>query len=555
MSFAWNSFRVRLTLVFGGLTLASLLSAGYYIGRVASAELSEATGESLHAMATTGAGLLSANLRERQTEVSLLSQSALLTHGRLDSSEVRATIQRLQLARSEYAWIGLTDDSGRVLQASSGILEGERVDQRPWFRAAVQGPFTGDVHEAVLLAKKLAPRPGNEPLRFVDFASPILNGQGQLRGVLGVHAHWHWVTDTLRSVVTPQAVESGVETLIVNRRGEVLYPFSLIGQTRLPAGLGKQHFAALPWDDGLTYLVPLPITGNFDPGWQIVMRQPIDLALQPVHALQRQLIGFGLGTALLFALLAYRLSRSISRPLEQLAQTAERIERRERPLQYPDIQGSAEFEQLSRSLQGMTQALLAREDELERLNAGLEQQVAERTAALRAANAQLEILARKDALTGLNNRRTFDERMQEFFQRLKRSQRPFAVILMDIDHFKQINDGHGHNAGDEVLRQFAATLQGCVRATDVVARIGGEEFAALLPEARSEAEALAVAEKIRLAVMNAEFPPVGRLTLSLGVTLAADTDAGESGILRRADSALYQAKHQGRNRTASLLAD
>lgn len=409
--------------MFGGLTLATLVSVGYYIGHVASAQLSRATGESLHTMAIAGASLLASNLGERQTEVLLLSQSALFQRASLDGPQVRAAVQRLQRARSEYAWIGVTDISGRVRLASDGVLEGEQVSQRPWFQAAQQGPYTGDVHEAVLLARRLAPQDGGEPLRFVDFAAPIRDAQGRVRGVLGVHARWRWVTDTLRSVVTLQAEQSGVEVLIVNRQGEVLYPHSLIGRTRLPEGLDRKPFAALRWEDGQTYMTSLAsllAPGNFDPGWQIVMRQPIDLALRSTRELQLQLWLFGLGAALLFALLGYRLSRSISRPIEELALAARRIERREGEPRYPEVQGGHELVQLGRSLQGMTQALLTREQELERLNAGLEQMVAERTAALRSANEQLEVLARKDALTGLDNRRTFDERLHEFFQRLQR---------------------------------------------------------------------------------------------------------------------------------------
>ena len=116
----------------------------------------------------------------------------------------------------------------------------------------------------------------------------------------------------------------------------------------------------------------------------------------------------------------------------------------------------------------------------------LEQQVADRTAALVAANQELAHVARKDALTGLQNRISANERLHVEFLRLKRTGSSYAVLFMDIDHFKQINDTYGHHTGDHILQQFASVLEGAVRESDFVARFGGEEFLALLLDTITE---------------------------------------------------------------------
>ncbi len=157
--------------------------------------------------------------------------------------------------------------------------------------------------------------------------------------------------------------------------------------------------------------------------------------------------------------------------------------------------------------------------------------------------ARLESIARTDDLTGLPNRRAWDEEIHREIQRASRTARPLCVAMIDLDHFKSYNDGHGHQAGDRLLKQAAAAWSVGLRATDFLARYGGEEFALALPGCGSE-QALQIAERLREATPDSE-------TCSVGV-VAWNGEEDAAALLGRADAALYAAKHSGRN--VSILA-
>ncbi|WPL18232.1 putative diguanylate cyclase YdaM [Thiorhodovibrio winogradskyi] len=157
----------------------------------------------------------------------------------------------------------------------------------------------------------------------------------------------------------------------------------------------------------------------------------------------------------------------------------------------------------------------------------------------------LHDLAYRDALTGLPNRRAFDERLAIEIARGQRYRQVFALLLFDIDHFKLINDNHGHVVGDQILHRFGEIILKRLRLADTLARWGGEEFTLLLP-GTAAAGARRLAEQLRESVAAATFPRVERLTVSIGVTEFLPDDDSDS-LFRRVDRALYAAKEQGRN--------
>jgi diguanylate cyclase (GGDEF)-like protein len=166
---------------------------------------------------------------------------------------------------------------------------------------------------------------------------------------------------------------------------------------------------------------------------------------------------------------------------------------------------------------------------------------------LAAANKQLEHLATTDPLTSVNNRRSFDEKLAECVRMGQRTGHGFSLLLLDADHFKKVNDNHGHPVGDAVLQQIARLIKDNIRTTDFVARYGGEEFAVILPNSPNAIAVSTVAEKIRSAIETAIFPDVGHMTMSIGSSAWHSNEPNATAVIQRTDEALYTAKAAGRN--------
>jgi diguanylate cyclase (GGDEF)-like protein len=191
----------------------------------------------------------------------------------------------------------------------------------------------------------------------------------------------------------------------------------------------------------------------------------------------------------------------------------------------------------------------------ERLRARVAEQTAElqeTVKLLESANTQLEALSLEDDLTGIANRRSFERALADEWNRARRHEQPLALVLLDLDHFKDLNDRCGHPAGDDCLRRVGAFLaQAIKRSGEVVARYGGEEFAILLPGVEPDI-AIRVAETLRDGIEHLNVPygnPGGRrMTASCGVAaMTPRADMSSDNLVASADRALYAAKHSGRN--------
>lgn len=195
-------------------------------------------------------------------------------------------------------------------------------------------------------------------------------------------------------------------------------------------------------------------------------------------------------------------------------------------------------------LAGLHRSLANRVSEVSRLNRSLS-----------SANEQLEVLASTDAMTGLLNRRSGMRRLSEAWSAATRHPAPLAVAMVDVDHFKQVNDRFGHARGDAAIRHVAAVLQDQARDTDIVARIGGEEFLVILPQTDA-AQAMVCLERTRQRMQRARCHADGHemtLTVSIGIAQRTPECTDVELLLQQADKALYSAKDAGRNRI--MLAD
>jgi diguanylate cyclase (GGDEF)-like protein len=211
-------------------------------------------------------------------------------------------------------------------------------------------------------------------------------------------------------------------------------------------------------------------------------------------------------------------------------------------------QAARALDQARDDMRAKRDALRANYKELARWGAELERRVAERTAELQRAHDELASLATTDPLTGLPNHRAMMAALDHELERSRRYARPFAVLFLDLDHFKALNDSYGHQLGDAALRELAGVLRATLRGGDLVGRWGGEEFAALLPEA-DRAQALAIAERLRAVIAAHAFAVGGgaHLTASIGLAAYPADAEGRDGLVEWADRAMYAAKRLGRN--------
>ncbi len=174
------------------------------------------------------------------------------------------------------------------------------------------------------------------------------------------------------------------------------------------------------------------------------------------------------------------------------------------------------------------------------------------TESLSARSVTLEHEALTDGLTGMHNRRYFDDAMNEYLDQFRKIDKPIGLMILDLDHFKKVNDTYGHDVGDEVLRQIARCLQEFTRYHDVVARLGGEEFAVVAPNMSRES-LFKLADRIRYAISSLNIKSGNvqlRVTMSIGLAIWDHKETAEE-LYKRADMQLYQAKRTGRNRVCA----
>ncbi len=279
--------------------------------------------------------------------------------------------------------------------------------------------------------------------------------------------------------------------------------------------------------------------------------------------LDRVLFGFSLiaitaiiKLSILFWLFIWAFDRYLARPMKELMRQVNEVQLSQDANKRINL-SNAENNEISQLQEHMNNMLSAMQNDRERLledeqakRSWLENAVEKRTEALQTLNQQLKELATKDSLTGTLNRGSFFEMSQHLLLLSQRQKSSASFILMDLDHFKMINDTHGHFAGDNVLIHFTETIKDLLRKSDLIGRVGGEEFAIFLPDTEIDA-AFQLANKIREVVDSTTLKIDDKeisYTVSLGVEVSKPNDQSVTELFKRADLKLYGAKDKGRNR-------
>jgi diguanylate cyclase (GGDEF)-like protein len=510
----------------------------------------------LAAIASTTAGRLDRHMAAHQQEMRLFAQlQPLQTLWQTDPAELRRALEQLQNAFSDFAWIGFADTGGVVKASTGGLLQGTSVAELPWFTEGLQRLAVGDVHEASMLSSLLAQRANDEPYRFVDLAVPVRDSNGKLLGVLGGHLNWDWASDLISDA---KANDGSTDTTlsIIDKNGTVL-----VGPEKDTARFsGDQLAGVLAAGNGRfkeTSGNPAALTAFYvgrghreyeGLNWIVTASEPAGVALAAAISSAQIILGIGAGVGLIGLALAVMISRRISAPIRAITMEADRIGRSSGSTMLPRQSGSVEVVQLTRALR----SLLRRIGFADERTKEAELRTSENVLQLEDDLIRLRQLADTDFLTGLANRRAFLPLAEDAMAFCRRYKRSMATLMIDIDHFKKINDTHGHAAGDDAIKRIAEIINECVRATDKAARFGGEEFVVLLREI-DQSTTLLLAERIRSAVENATIrhgTVVIPATVSVGAAIIAPGDRDVQDLIERSDQALYVAKKTGRNCTS-----
>ncbi|WP_226408664.1 GGDEF domain-containing protein [Dechloromonas denitrificans] len=343
-----------------------------------------------------------------------------------------------------------------------------------------------------------------------------------------------------------------IEPDIVQRQLDAIAEKPQIGFVSLTVSTGQVFTAGeSPPTDKLTAVrfdIPPPGRPSGHLGRLDIYENPQAFYREMLYNVAVALLGYGILTFLICTLVVYFLKRELADPLRHIARFVATLtpDRLTTPLKLERPDGHVRDE-----IDLVVDGFKVLQDGVNGYIANLDELVAQRTQELETAMLSIQHLSSVDSLTGCFNRRLFNERIVQELERAERYERPLSVAFCDIDHFKQVNDLHGHWAGDQVLKAVAGIFQRLLRSdVDWVARYGGEEFVIVLAETGLN-EAVSTAERLRLAIEQEVVfcnDKALNITASFGVAQYSEGDSVQV-LLQKADSLLYVAKQAGRNRT------
>lgn len=510
--FRWDlrSLILLLTLITALVTLLNSFHASY---RVQYQLLIDNALEANHAYASKLASSTETYLQASQQQ---LAYAANLLAGDFDDvAHLHDEATRLRLQTNTFNSIIITNADGKVLTTSPDTLHiiGRTLDSEGALTALrerkpmISSPYVSAANNLIIfISQPIFDRSGNY-LGLIG-GSIYLKHKSILNELLGEHYYkngsYLYVVDSNRRLLYhPDA----------NRVGTIVGANNLIDE--LPQrDNGTRRVTNSEGQDMLAGFATVPSAH-----WGIIAQRSTEATLEGLNDLLLSMIFKTIPLAIVSFILIWWFSRIIAQPLKQLAAGAHRLSEPDTSAQIQNVRSwYFESSELKRAL---LIGLSLLHERLGKLNHDIQ----------------------TDPLTGLRNRRGLDLAVT-LWQAEKRS---FAVVAIDIDHFKQVNDTYGHAVGDEVLQALAELMRGCSRDNDVICRSGGEEFFMLLPGANPEA-AVRVAERLRRVVEETTFETIGLMTVSMGVAAWPLHSENAARVFEVADEQLYRAKQEGRNR-------
>ena len=375
----------------------------------------------------------------------------------------------------------------------------------------------------------------------VVVTQPIRTANERLLGVLAAKINFRTISKTLKNYAQGEIGElyliTEEGTLLVSSRpiSAKFLETKLVGRTTRKLFLGEGDPQRYYGYHGESVVGALKRMSELD--WGVVAEKERAKAYAQIVRLRNVTLVLVVGLLLFIGLGAYLLGLNLVRPLDRLTGGASKVAAGDLEVDLP-VLSSSEVGYLTEVFNDMVARLRQGREELAAINK-----------TLRKKNKELHELSITDSLTGLYNRKHLMETLDNEVARSKRHKHDFAVLVIDIDHFKEYNDTYGHLAGDEVLSRLASVFKKSVRSCDYVARYGGEEFILVLPEIGPE-DGVKAAERIRKKVVKENFAGDGEpieVTVSVGVASYPKDGDEPQAIIRHADAALYKCKESGRN--------
>ncbi len=422
---------------------------------------------------------------------------------------------------ADYDELRIVDATGRVVAASGTLAARENATRSS--TVALPDGWQAQVRgDNLVLGAPFWNAANQQPQMLV--AVPIGVGEGRFLGAIAATVNLQTLAATLKRFAPRDSghvylLTAGGKVIVSSRQASAeamalrFTPEAM--RTRLAREGRSAEFTSV---SGETVVGSMRSVPGVD--WVVVAEFPAAEVFRQLERLRNVTLLIVAGMLGVAGGLGYALGLFIVRPLNRLAKGAAKVAAGDLDVDLPAGMGG-EVGYLTEIFNNMVARVRASREELERLSV-------------------------TDPLTGLNNRRRMMEVLENEVRRSRRLKHPFAVLMADVDHFKQFNDAHGHPAGDEVLKRVAAILQETTRDVDFVARYGGEEFLVLMPELTAQGAA-EVVDRIRQRI-GSEPGLAGTITLSCGVAeFPAHGDSGTE-LIKVADDALYQAKRDGRDR-------